>query len=93
MTVLITIRQSGMGRCHILVDGQGLPFVDVIVGNSRIVGRIDRVAGLLCNDGHGLDSDHSLQGQVGLVANRWLVTETGPKKEFLLTPKIQQSHR
>jgi hypothetical protein len=44
------------------------------MGYSSIVGSIGRVAGLLCNYGHGLDTDHSLQGQVGLVANRRLIT-------------------
>jgi hypothetical protein len=39
------------------------------MGNTRVVGSIGRVTSLLSNDGHGLDTDHSLQGQVGLVAN------------------------
>lgn len=69
VTAGITVRQSSMGRGDFLVDGQVLPFIHVIMGNSRIVGSIGCVASLLGNDGHGLDTNHPLEGQVGLVAN------------------------
>lgn len=69
VTIRITVRQSSVGRGDSLIDSQSLPFVHVIIGDSRVIGSIGCMTGLLGNDGHGLDTDHSLQGQVGLIAN------------------------
>lgn len=52
-----------LGNCQVL------PLGNVIVGDAGEVGGIVAVAGQVGDDGHGLDTDHALQGQVGLVAN------------------------
>lgn len=63
----VAVAQRGVRRVCILVNGQILPLGNVVVGNARIVGGIRSVTSLVCNNGHGLDTDHSLQSQVGLI--------------------------
>lgn len=58
-----------MRRVGVLRNAQVLPFLDVLVSNARIVGGILAVAGHVGNDRHGLDTDHALQSEVGLVSN------------------------
>lgn len=69
MAGVVSIGQSGMRWVGVLGNAQVLPLGNVIVGNAGEVGRIVAVAGQVGNDGHGLDTDHALQSEVGLVAN------------------------
>jgi len=39
------------------------------VGEAGIVGGVVAVAGQVGNDRHGLDTNHALESQVGLIAN------------------------
>lgn len=59
-----------MRRVGVLGNGQVLPLGNVVVGDAGIIGGIVAVAGQVGNDRHGLDPDHALQGQVGLIANK-----------------------
>ena len=69
MAARVAVTQSGVWRGSILVNGQVLPIGDVIMGDARIIGSVGSMASLLSNDSHGLDADHALQSQVGLIAN------------------------
>lgn len=53
-----------------MVDTQSLPLGNVVMGDAGIVGGIGGVAGLVGNDSHGLNGNHTLQSQVGLVSNQ-----------------------
>ena len=44
-----------------------LPLRDVALGGGGVVCAVCGVAGEVCDDGHGLDADHALQSQIGLV--------------------------
>ena len=54
----------------VVSDAQVLPLRDVAVGGSGVVGCIYGVAGEVGDGGHGLDADHALEGEVGLVGER-----------------------
>lgn len=69
MTGGVSIGKCGMRWVGVLGNGQVLPLGNVVVSNAGEVGCIVAVAGQVGNDGHGLNTDHALQGQVGLVAN------------------------
>ena len=89
----VAIVQGSVGRVGVLVNGQILPLGNVLLGNARIVGSVGCVTRLVGNDSHSLDTNHALQGQVGLVANstgQYLLKRDGLVQ---LTPEIQQSHR
>lgn len=76
-----------------MVDTKGLPLGNVVMGDTGIVGGIGSVAGLVGNDSHSLNGNHTLQSQVGLVSNHSQSGSTGLKlKRIVLTPEIQQSH-
>jgi hypothetical protein len=53
-------------RC-VTCNSQKLPFFDIIVGVIGEILLIVRVACQTSDDRHGLDTDDSLQGEVGLI--------------------------
>lgn len=65
----VTVGQGRSGRVLILGNSQVLPLSDVVFGDARVIGSIGGVASLVGNDSHGLNTDHALQCEVGLVAN------------------------
>lgn len=46
-----------------------LPLGDVVMSDTRVIGSIFSVAGAFSNDRHSLNTDHALEGQVGLISN------------------------
>lgn len=69
MAAVIPIGQGGMGGIGVLGNAQRLPLGNVVVGDAGIIGGVVTVAGQVGNDRHGLDTNHALESQVGLVAN------------------------
>lgn len=69
MAVGVPVGERGMRRVGVLGNTQVLPFANVVVSNAGIVGGILTVTGQVGNDRHGLDTDHALQSEVGLVSN------------------------
>jgi hypothetical protein len=54
-------------RC-VTCNSQNQPFFDVIVGVIGEIHLIIRVSCQASDDRHGLDTDDSLQGEVGLIS-------------------------
>lgn len=65
----VAVRQCRSGRVRILGNSQVLPLSDIVFGDARVIGSIGGVASLVGNDSHGLNTDHALECEVGLVAN------------------------
>ena len=51
----------------ILRDSQGLPLINVAMGDPRVIGAVSRVAGCICDHRHSLDTDDPFEGQVCLI--------------------------
>ena len=65
--VVGTVIEGRVRRVGVMSDTQVLPLRDVAVGGGGVVGCVCGVAGEVGDDGHGLDADHTLEGEVGLV--------------------------
>lgn len=65
----VAVRQGGMWWVSILGNSQVLPLSDVVTGDAREISSVGGVASLVGNDCHGLNTDHALDREVGLVAN------------------------
>ena len=67
MRLVVPVRQGGVRRVCVVSNSQGLPMVNVIVGNFGTVGRILNIVGHAADGRHGFDANDTLQGQIGLV--------------------------
>jgi hypothetical protein len=57
-----------MRRAGVKSEAQGLPFVDVVVGDGRVVCSRGGVAGAVGDGSHGFDAEDAFEGEVGLVS-------------------------
>jgi len=65
---IVSIRQSGVRRVGVVGNAQSLPSTNVILSNRGAILTVVRVVGDGANGRHGLDTDDTLQSQIGLVA-------------------------
>jgi hypothetical protein len=66
----VAVRQGRSGRVCTLGNSQVLPLSDVVFGDSRVIGSVSSVTSLVGNDCHGLNTNHALECEIGLVANQ-----------------------
>ena len=65
--VVGTVVEGRVWRVGVMRDAEVLPLSDVVVGGGGVIGAVGGVAGQVGDDGHGLDSNHALESQIGLV--------------------------
>jgi hypothetical protein len=67
MRVVGAVVEYRMRWIGVFINAEILPCVNVIVGDGGVVRGIVSMASQIRDDGHGLDADHALECQVGLV--------------------------
>lgn len=63
-----------MGGAVVIVEAKSLPLGDEVAGNGAVVGSSSGVTSQVGDNRHGLDTNHTLEGKVGLVTNEQSVS-------------------